>query len=151
MITLIFLLKSLHIIAVIFWLGGLLGLYWLYVRHSAESEQVVMERFRVMEQKLWLAVTVPAAWVAVLSGSAIIALLPCGYLPQGWLTLKLMLVAALLVVHLLAGRHRKAFLEAPFPLSEEAFRLLNGAPALLMVGIVLLAKFQPGWWSWPGC
>lgn len=151
MATWLLLLKSLHIIAVISWMAGLLYLYRLYVYHSAESEQVVMARFRTMERRLWLAITVPAAWLAVLTGLGLLALLPCVYLPQGWMTLKLVLVAALVAAHLLAGRYRKAFLEPPFPLSEKAFRFLNEAPTLLMIGIVLLVEFQPAWWRWGGC
>ena len=145
------LLKSLHIIAVISWMAGLLYLFRLYVYHRGESEAVVMERFRVMERRLWLAITVPAAWVTALTGLAMIAMLPCVYLPQGWLTLKLLLVAGLLAVHFLAGRQRKQFLEPPFPLHERAFRFLNEAPTLLMIAIVLLVEFQPAWWRWPGC
>jgi putative membrane protein len=144
-------LKSLHIVGVIAWMAGLLYLYRLYVYHRAEREAVVMERFRVMERRLWLGITVPAAWVATLTGLAMIATLPCHYLPQGWLSLKLLLVAALLVVHFLAGRYRWAFLEAPFPLSEKAFRVLNEVPTLLMIGIVFLVVFQPDWWRWGSC
>ena len=151
MTTLLLALKSLHIIAVISWMAGLLYLYRLYVYHRAESEAVVRSRLRVMERRLWLAITVPAAWLASLSGLGLIALLPCFYLPQGWLSVKLLLVALLLVVHLLAGRYRKAFLEPPFPLSEKAFRFLNEAPTLLMIAIVLLVEFQPAWWRWGGC
>ena len=145
------LLKSLHIMAVISWMAGLLYLYRLYVNHRAESEAVVMERFRGMERRLWLAITVPSAWVAALTGLGMMALLPCHYLPQGWLSVKLLLVAALLVVHFKAGGYRKAFLEPPFPLTERAFRFLNEAPTLLMVGIVLLVEFQPAWWRWTIC
>ena len=144
-------LKSLHIVAVIAWMAGLLYLFRLYVYHRAETEAVVMERFRTMERRLWFAITVPAAWVAVASGAGMIATLPCFYLPQGWLTLKLALAAALLVVHMLAGRYRRQFMDAPFPLSERAFRLLNEVPTLLMIGIVVLVEFQPDWWRWGSC
>ena len=145
------LLKAVHIMAVISWMAGLLYLYRLYVYHRAETEPVVMARFRVMERRLWLAITVPAAWLAVLTGLGMIALLPCFYLPQGWLTVKLALAAALLAVHFLAGRYRRQFLEQPFPLSEKAFRFLNEAPTVLMIAIVLLVVFQPAWWRWAGC
>jgi len=147
----IVLLKSLHIVAVIAWMAGLLGLYRLYVQHRAEGEAVAMARFRALERWAWLAVAVPGAWGTVLTGAAIIALLPCGYLPQGWLTLKLILVAGLLAVHLLAGRTRKAFLEPPFPASEAVFRALTVVPAVVTVLAVLLVEFQPPWFAWPGC
>jgi putative membrane protein len=145
------LLKSLHIVAVIAWMAGLLYLYRLYVYHRAETEAVVMARFEVMERRLWRAITVPAAWTAVLAGLGIVALQPCAYLPNGWFQLKLLLVAGLLFIHFLAGRHRRAFLKPPFPLTERSFRLLNEVPTVLMIGIVLLVVFRPGWWFWPAC
>ena len=148
---LLLLLKTLHILGVITWMAGLLYLLRLYVYHRAETEAVVMARFRVMERRLWLAITVPAAWIAVLAGLGMIALLPCHYLPQGWMTLKLVLVTALLAAHFLAGRYRKQFFEPPFPLSEKAFRLLNEVPTLLLIGIVVLVVFQPDLWQWAGC
>jgi putative membrane protein len=144
-------LKSLHIVAVIAWMAGLLYLYRLYVYHRGESEAVVMDRFRVMERRLWRGITVPAAWLAALTGVGMIASLPCHYLPQGWLTLKLLLVAGLLTVHFLAGRYRRAFEQAPFPLSVRAFRVLNEIPTVLMIGIVFLVEFQPDWWRWGSC
>ena len=144
-------LKSIHIVGVISWMAGLLYLLRLYVYHRAETEDVVMERFRVMERRLWRAITVPAAWIATLSGLIMIGMLPCFYLPQGWLTLKLVLAAALLVVHFQAGHYRKRFLEPPFPLTERRFRYLNEVPTGLMIGIVLLVEFQPTWWTWGGC
>ena len=132
-------------------MDGLLYLFRLYVYHRAETEAVVMERFRVMERRLWFAITVPAAWVSALTGLGMIASLPCYYLPQGWLTLKLLLAAVLLTVHFLAGRYRRAFLEPRFPLTERAFRILNEVPTLLMIGIVFLVEFQPDWWRWGSC
>jgi putative membrane protein len=139
------LLKSLHILAVISWMAGLLYLFRLYVYHRAESETVVQTRFRLMERRLWYAITVPAAWVAALSGAEMIHLYGCAYATQGWLLAKLGLAVLLVGVHLLAGRYRKAFLEPPFPLTERAFRVLNEVPTLLMIGIVLLVVLQPYW------
>jgi putative membrane protein len=145
------LLKSLHVIAVIAWMAGLLYLYRLYVYHRAEAEAAVMARFRVMERRLWLAITVPAAWLAALTGLGIIFLLPCAYLPNGWFYLKLLLVAGMLAVHFMAGGYRKRFLQPPFPLTERAFRVLNEVPTLLMIAIVFLVEFQPAWGRLPLC
>jgi putative membrane protein len=151
MATWYLLLKSIHIIAVISWMAGLLYLFRLYVYHRAESEAVVHERFRVMERRLWYAITVPAAWLAALTGVGIMWMLGCTLLIQGWLTAKLLLVVALLGVHFLAGSYRRSFLEPPFPLSETAFRVLNEVPTLLMIGIVLLVVFRPDWGHWTFC
>ena len=151
MTTWLLLLKSLHIMGVISWMAGLLYLYRLYVYHRMETEQVVTDRFEVMERRLWRGITVPAAWISSLTGLGMIALQPCFYLPQGWLTLKLLLVVALLVSHFQAGYYRRRFLTQPFPRTHVAFRVLNEVPTLLMIGIVLLVVFQPQWWTWGVC
>ena len=146
------LIKSLHIIAVISWMAGLLYLYRLYVNHRGETEPVVQERFRGMERRLWLAITVPAAWVAALSGLAMIWYMGCAFAAAGWLTAKLLLVAALLAAHFLAGYYRRRFAEPPpYPLTERAFRMLNEVPTLLMIGIVLVVELQPDWGRWGFC
>lgn len=145
------LLKALHIVAVISWMAGLLYLFRLYVYHRAELEPVVHARFRVMERRLWLAITVPAAWIAVLTGAGMLAMAGCALAGQRWMTAKLLLVIALLTVHLLAGRYRRRFEGPDFPLSERAFRILNEVPTLLMIGIVLLVVFKPGWGQWGFC
>lgn len=145
------LLKTLHIIAVISWMAGLLYLFRLFVYHRSETEAVVMARFEVMERRLWRGITVPAAWVTVLAGVGMISLQPCAYLPNGWFQLKLLLVLGLLHIHFKAGRYRKRFLAQPFPLTERGFRFLNEVPTLLMIGIVALVIFRPAWWVWPVC
>ena len=146
-----FFLKTFHIVAVISWMAGLLYLYRLFVYHRAETEQVVMARFQVMERRLWKAIAVPAAWATVLTGLTLIGLQPCRYLVQGWMTLKLLMVLLLLASHLWAGHYRKGFLAPPFPFTERGFRFLNEVPTLLMIIIVGLVVIQPYFWLWPGC
>ena len=86
------LLKALHIVAVISWMAGLLYLYRLYVYHRAEAEPVIHARFRIMERRLWLGITVPAAWVTVLSGATMLGIAGCAMAGQRWMTAKLVLV-----------------------------------------------------------
>lgn len=145
------LLKALHILAIVSWMAGLLYLFRLFVYHRAEPEAIVHARFRVMERRLWFAITVPAAWAATLSGAGMLALTGCAFLNQGWLLAKLLLAVGLLAVHLMAGRWRRAFVEPPFPLSERMFRVLNEVPTLLMIGIVLLVVFRPDLGAWSVC
>jgi putative membrane protein len=146
------LLKALHVMSVISWMAGLLYLYRLYVYHREEQEAAVQERFRVMERRLWLAITVPAAWATAVTGGVMVWMMGCALAPQGWLTAKLVLVALLLAAHFLAGHFRRAFARPPpYPLSSVAFRVLNEVPTLAMIGIVLLVELQPNWGRWGFC
>ena len=97
-------LKVVHIVAVICWMAGLLYLYRLFVYHREETEPVVRDRLRVMARRLWRAITVPAAWVTLLSGAGLLLSRACLYLPSGWMSLKLLLVLLLVCVHLYGGR-----------------------------------------------
>ncbi len=141
-------LKAIHVIGIISWMAGLLYLFRLYVYHRDERNKEVKERFCVMEYRLWMTITVPAAWVSAATGLLMVAWRGCALLAQGWFTAKLVLVVLMLVVHGVAGGLRRRFIQAPYPFSSRFLRILNEAPTLLMVGIVFLVILQPQWWLW---
>ena len=68
--------KSLHIIAVISWMAGMLYLFRLFVNHAAETEAIVQERLQGMERRLLRAITNPAMIVTLLSGGAMLWIQP---------------------------------------------------------------------------
>ena len=138
------LLLSLHLIAVISWMAGILYLYRLIVYHVEESEEIVRTRFRVMERKLYRFITRPAMVVAAIAGLSMILLDPGYYLRQGWLWSKLVLVAALIGATLFAGRTVTRLAVAGADVgSGKRFRMLNEVPTLLMILIVLLVVLKP--------
>lgn len=137
--------KSLHIIAVIAWMCGMLYLPRLFVYHSkvaAGSE--ASELFKVMERKLMRLIINPAMIVTWISGLwlafTINAFDPVN---GGWLHAKLGLVLLMQVAHALMSRYRKAFARDERPKSERYFRIFNEIPAVLMVIIVLLVVIRP--------
>ena len=138
------LLLSLHLIAVISWMAGILYLYRLIVYHVEETEEIVKTHFRIMERKLYRFITRPAMVVAALAGVSMILLDPRYYLSKGWLWSKLVLVCALIGATLFAGR-TVARLEQPDANvgSGKRFRALNELPTLLMIAIVLLVILKP--------
>src|SRR4051812_36846420 len=105
-------LKSVHVVAVISWMAGLLYLYRLFVYHAMESEAVVIKRLEIMERRLLNGITTPAAVVALLSGGAMLGLLP-SLLTQPWMQVKLALVLGMFASHGLAVRYRKQLLRDP--------------------------------------
>lgn len=135
-------LKSLHIIAVIAWMAGMLYLPRLFVYHAdAEPGSKQSETFKIMERRLLRAIINPAmvaTWVFGLS----IAYLQ-GYWLQGWFILKIVLVVALSGVHGAFSRWRKDF-EADRNLRPARFyRIWNEVPTLLMIGIVFVVVLKP--------
>ncbi|MER2562219.1 MAG: protoporphyrinogen oxidase HemJ [Myxococcaceae bacterium] len=139
-------LKTLHIIAVISWMAGLLYIFRLYVYHAMETEQVVRERFQVMERRLLNAITTPAGIVATITGVWMITIIP-GWLAQGWLHLKLTMVVLLIGTHVFAIVARKRLITAPATWNHKFFRVMNELPTLLMIIIVGMVIFKPLLWG----
>ena len=138
------LLLSLHLIAVISWMAGILYLYRLIVYHVEETEEIVKTRFRVMERKLYRFITVPAMVVAAIAGLSMIALDAGYYLRQGWLWSKLALVLGLIAATLFAGRTVEKLVDPGANVGTgKRFRALNEVPTLLMIVIVLLVVLKP--------
>src|SRR3954463_270883 len=88
---------ALHIISIISWMAGLLYLFRLFVYHAAEKEEVVKERFRMMEWRLYRIITMPAMVAAFVFGVTMLYLNPT-LLRQPWMIAKLILVSLLIAV-----------------------------------------------------
>ena len=134
--------KSLHVMAIISWMAGLLYLYRLFVYHAMETEPLVSERLQVMERRLLNGITTPAAVISAATGLAMLWMLP-GYLTQPWMQLKLAFVVGLGVMNALAYRYREKLVTSPQAVPHWTFRLLNEIPTLLMIGIVIMIIVRP--------
>lgn len=135
-------LLSLHIISVISWMAGILYLIRLFVYHAAETESVVMQRFMVMEQRLYRYITLPAMISSYVFGIAMLTM-NSGLFSFGWIHWKLALVLTLTISTLYSGRVVKDFAAGSCKHSEKFFRFYNELPTLLMIIIVFLAILKP--------
>jgi protoporphyrinogen IX oxidase len=134
-------LKAFHIIFVVTWFAGLFYLPRLFVYHAVATDAVGLERFVVMERRLFAIMTLGATLAAV-CGIAMIVAAPA-YLLFGWLHLKLTLVAALIAYHVWCHLLMTALREGRNRHSQRWYRLFNEAPALLLMAIVILAVVKP--------
>lgn len=138
--------KSLHIIAVISWMAGMLYLPRLYVYHAnAPAGGEASEMLKVMERKLLRYIINPAMIVTFILGGLLIY--ETGYgMPgtqSGWLHAKIALVLVMGGIHGLLAKHRREFAEDRNTKSARYYRILNEIPTLLMIGIVILAVMKP--------
>lgn len=136
--------KALHIIAVISWMAALLYLPRLMVYHTgAEKGSFQSETFKVMEWRLLRIIGTPALVVSWVLGLYMV--FSAGLLASGalWMHFKLILVIILSLFHMRLAWHVKQFALDKNWHSERYFRLLNEAPTVLMVGIVLLVVLKP--------
>ena len=95
--------KSLHLIAVISWMAGLLYLPRIFVYHSENSNEVVTTVFKTMERKLYNYIMTPAMILSWVFGLILIHEIGFQQLASLWLQLKLILVLLLTIYHFYLG------------------------------------------------
>ena len=136
-------LKALHIIAVISWMAGMLYLPRLFVYHvDAAKGSDKSETFKVMEKKLLRLIVNPAMIATFIFGGLMLWANP-DLLRQPWLHAKLGCVILLTGLHGFFARTVKTFARDENTRSAKIYRLLNEAPALLMIIIVILVVVRP--------
>jgi putative membrane protein len=144
MMTLYPWIKSLHVIAVISWLAGMLYLPRLFIYHmdtrlgSAEGE-----RFKVMERRLLKLIMNPAMIVAWLCGLWLVFVAQTVSWHDGWWLVKFASVVALSGMHGAMSAWRRAFRDDRNRHGQRFYRLMNEIPTLLMVIIVVMVIARP--------
>jgi putative membrane protein len=132
--------KSLHVIFVVAWFAGLFYLPRLFVYHAQAADSVSIERFKVMERKLYRGIMTPTMVLALAFG----AWLWLGYGITGrWLLAKLVLVALLVTYHFWLGGMLRGFARDANRRSHMFYRWINELPLLLLAAIVVLVIVKP--------
>jgi protoporphyrinogen IX oxidase len=135
-------LKTIHILAVISWMAGLLYLPRLFVYHAdTVLESVQDHTFRTMERRLMNAIMIPALVVVLITG--VIIGIQGGFLHDPWFLLKGICVFLLVCGHLRFYQHMKFFAVGENKHSARYFRVINELPTVLMIFIVGLVVFKP--------
>jgi protoporphyrinogen IX oxidase len=134
-------LKAFHVVFVVTWFAGLFYLPRLFVYHAVATDAPSLERFVVMERRLFGIMTLGGTLAALFGVSMIVA--APGYLAFGWLHVKLTLVALLIGYHVWCYRLMVALRIGKNRHSERWYRLFNEAPALFLIAIVVLAVVKP--------
>lgn len=133
--------KSLHIIFVVTWFAGLFYLPRLFVYHAMTDDAPGIERFKVMERKLYYGIMSPSAILAVALG----LWLWLGFGFSGiWLYLEVALVIALVIYHLYCGKFLMDFREDRNTRSHVYYRWFNEIPVVILFAVVILVVVKPG-------
>lgn len=137
-------LKALHLIFMVTWFAGLFYLPRLFVYHAISQDAVSIERFKLMEKKLYYGIMTPAMVMTLFFGTwMLIDYAWSAFHQAGWLHLKLLLIALLVGYHLYCGVHLRRFREDRNTRSDVYFRWLNEVPVLFLFTIVILATVKP--------
>ena len=136
--------KSLHLIAVVSWMAGLLYLPRIFVYHAQnKSEPIIIEVFKVMEKKLFFYIMTPAMILSWLFGLLLIHEIGFQQLGQTWMLLKLLFVVILTIYHFFLGRVLNQFKLDINKKSHKFYRFINEIPTILLILIVFVVIFKP--------
>ena len=132
--------KTLHIIFMVTWFAGLFYLPRLFVYHAMSDDRVSLERFKVMERKLYWGIMTPGAVLTLVFGTWL--WLGWGF-AGGWLHAKLLVVAVLIAYHVWCGKLMLDFRRERNVRGHVWFRWFNEFPVLVLIGVVALVVLKP--------
>lgn len=135
-------LKTLHIVAVISWMAGLLYLPRLFAYH-ADAKGETAETFKVMERRLLRFIMNPAMIATYAFGLPLLAVPGVVDWSAGWIYVKLVAIAVLTVVHHLFAAWRKTFAADANVRPARFYKLMNEVPTVLMIVIVAMVVARP--------
>lgn len=135
--------KALHIISLVCWFAGIFYLPRLFVYHAACQDQPGQERFKIMERKLYRGITTPSMIATVIFGLWLLSYNVPGYMSQGWMHAKLLLVTVLIVYHFYCGHLVRVFRDDRNTRSHVFYRWFNELPVLILLAVVILAVVKP--------
>ena len=136
--------KSLHLIAVISWMAGLLYLPRIFVYHTENnSEAKVSTVLKIMEKKLYFYIMTPAMTLSWLFGLLLIHSIGFQQLGQTWMLLKLLLVIILTSYHFYLGKLLGKFQTDRNQHSHKFYRFINEIPTILLILIIFVVIFKP--------
>ncbi|MEL6870497.1 MAG: CopD family protein [Pseudomonadota bacterium] len=133
--------KSLHIVFMVTWFAGLFYLPRLFIYHRAASDQISLERFVIMEKRLFGIMTIGAALTLVFGVSLLLK--NPALLKVGWFHAKLLLLLALAHYHMFCRKIMRELAAGECQRSDKWLRFYNEVPAILVLLIVPLAVLKP--------
>ena len=135
--------KSLHLIAVISWMAGLLYLPRIFVYHSEASHESQKNVFKIMEKKLYNYIMMPAMFLSWLFGIGLIHGLGFSVFSELWMQIKIILVLVLTHYHFILGKYLRDFAEDNNQKSSRFFRIFNEIPTIILIVVIFVATFKP--------
>ena len=136
--------KALHLIAVIFWMAGLLMLPRFFIYHSqAKADGELEAQMLLAERRLLKIIMNPAMMVAILFGIILIGYNIAAMQSSVWLYIKLLFAVSLIFYHGFLIKMNKAFQAGARPKSEKFFRAINEIPAIFAIIIVIMVIVKP--------
>ena len=139
-----FLFKSLHLIAIISWMAGLLYLPRIFVYHAENINNInTTNTFKTMERKLFYYIMTPAMILSWIFGLLLIHTLDFSIFNQLWMQIKGVLVVLLTAYHFYLGKCVIRFSNDKNNNSSKYYRIINEIPTILLILIIFIVIFKP--------
>ena len=135
--------KSLHLIAVISWMAGLLYLPRIFVYHAEATHESQKAIFKIMERKLYNYIMMPAMLLSWLFGVLLIHSLGITVFSELWMQIKILLVLILTFYHFLLGKYLNKFALENNQKSSKFYRIINEVPTIILIVVVFVVVFKP--------
>lgn len=137
-------LKALHLIFMVTWFAGLFYLPRLFVYHALSTDQTSIDRFKIMERKLYFGITTPGGILTILFGTLTLAQVGWdAYASSHWLQVKLGLVLLLVIYHIYCGKLLLDFKHDRNQHGHVWYRWFNEIPVVILIAIIVLAVVRP--------
>ena len=136
--------KSLHLIAVVSWMAGLLYLPRIFVYHVENFEKKQTTGiFELMEKRLYFYIMRPAMILSWAFGIILILIIGIETFSFFWLQIKLALVVILTIYHEYLGKCMRSLKEGENKKSAKFYRIINEIPTILLIFVVFIVIFKP--------
>ena len=136
--------KALHLVFMVTWFAGLFYLPRLFVYHAMSDDQVSIDRFKIMERKLYFGIATPGGVLTLLFGFWTLYLFGWEtYSGTLWLQAKLVLVLAVVIYHVYCGKLLLDFKHDRNKHGHVWYRWFNEVPVFFLVAIIILAVVRP--------
>ena len=132
--------KALHIAFMVTWFAGLFYLPRLFIYHADASDQTSLERFVVMERRLFGIMTIGAVLTAIF-GLVLLAANPA-LLSMRWFQLKLVLLVLMVVYHFRCLRWMRRLAAGEANVDTRWLRWFNEIPAVFLLSVIFLAVLK---------
>ena len=135
--------KSLHLIAVVSWMAGLLYLPRIFVYHAEATHESQINTFKIMERKLYNYIMMPAMLLSWLFGILLVHSLGFTIFAELWMQIKTVFVVILTYYHLLLGKYLNDFAIDDNKKSSKFYRIINEVPTIILIVVVFVVVFKP--------
>ena len=135
--------KSLHLIAVISWMAGLLYLPRIFVYHTEAEHDSQKKVFKKMEKRLYNFIMMPAMLLSWIFGIILIHNLGFSIFSELWMQIKTISVIILTYYHFTLGKFISEFALENNQKTSKFFRIYNEIPTILLIVIIFVVIFKP--------